>query len=248
MAESITKRCNSATQDFLERLDLGKARVLNQSQGSNLSDDDLLSEFTYQECFDPQYAEATFYASDYEVRPAEIIMGRYQMSKLGVTSSDHINQILAKGSDFFYDRIKDSFAPPKLTVTTNAYDKVLYHNGVPFLVKIGNGVTHGNDGLYENACKEYNVVGDDIRYESEVILTNEKDEEGFFDRFKFSTIDDHSGVSYTLITVDSIEDFEELAESDFFEGLYRNHIEDDNIDLIADDIIGEGTIMDLNHQ
>ena len=214
--------CNRLTQNFLRKLDQGKEYVsaLNRGETVNLSDVNL----GHQECFGIVTEPLIYYASDYVVRPAEIIIGRYQFDKLGLTDQDHIWQI--KDSSYFYNKLVDQFAQPIFNVDPKvgikAYDRVLYHKGKPFLVKVGN-ITHGDDGLKETKCVENNVVGDDLRWESEVILTNETDNEDYFDKFKFTYLEDSDGHKYPTITVQSWDDLEELTDSDFFEDFYRKN-------------------------
>ena len=214
--------CNRLTQNFLKKLDQGKEYVsaLNRGEIVDLSDVNL----GHQECFGIETTPLIYYASDYVVRPAEIIIGRYQFDKLGLTDQDHIWQI--KDSGYFYNKLVNQFVQPILNIDPKvgikAYDRVLYHKGKPFLVKVGN-ITHGNDGLKETKCVENNVVGDDLRWESEVILTNETDNEDYFDKFKFTYLEDSDGHKYPTITVQSWDDLEELTDSDFFEDFYRKN-------------------------
>lgn len=217
--DPVTK-CNALTQDFLEKLDFGKQRRINQNIGNVLSSNDLLAEFSWQEFLGENIIanNVRLYATDYNVRPAEIIMGRYQLEKLGLTANDHIWQI--KDYKYFVNKLKSQYSDPTFNadskIIKKAYNKVLYHEGKPFLIKIGNPEIHGNDGLYENSCNEVNIIGDDIRWESEVILTTDN-----VDKFKFSTLSDGDN-TYTLVTC-SEEDFEELQDSDYFDDFYRNN-------------------------
>lgn len=217
--------CNVETQNFLEKLDLGQSRTTNMNMGEELSLDDIDAQFNHQACFGEPVEGAIYYASSYNVRPAEIIMGRYQMEKLGLDKQDHIWQI--KDASYFEDKLKKQFTIPDFGVDqqtlATAYDKVLYHNGKAFLVKIGEAPTHGEDGLAEYSCPEYNVVGNNLRFESNVILINEDENTNLNDRFRFSTLSDGSN-NYTLITVNNEEDFDELQSSDFFDNIYRNNI------------------------
>ena len=221
---SPIERCKDLTQQFLERLDLGKARANKLNVGEALTDDDYYAQFEWNQCFGDKYnvPEAVYYASNYNVRPAEIIMGRYQMEKLGLTSQDHIWQI--KDSMFFLNKLKSQFAEPELNISNVAYmelyDKVLYHNGIPFLVKIGQSGTHNNE-ISESEVPEFNVVDSDLRWESEIILTDDDNPEKLKE-FKCTRISDGKH-TYNLITVNSEEDYDMLEESNFFENFVRNN-------------------------
>lgn len=216
--------CNSLTQKFLEKLDNGKVRTATLNRGENADFSNAV--LGHNEVFGLQNITnpITYYATDYNVRPAEIIIGRYQFDKLGLTDQDHIWQI--KDSKYFFNKLANQFEQPLLAVTSNvgakAYDRVLYHKGQQFLVKVGN-ITHGEDGLKETKCLQNNVVGDDLRWESEVILTNESDNENYFDKFKFTYLEDSEGHKYPVITVQSWDDLEELSDSSFFEDFYRKN-------------------------
>ena len=217
------EHCISVTQTFLEKLDKGKeyAAALTRGEVGNLSK----VGFGYQECFGATAEPLTYYASDYNVRPAEIIIGRYQFDKLGLTDQDHIWQI--KDSRYFLNKLQETYKQvPVFDVETKVgrklYDRVLYHKGQPFLVKVGK-ITHGDDGIKETNCVQNNIVGDDLRWESEVILTNETDDEAYLDKFKFTYVEDGKGTKLPMITVESWEDLDDLTESDFFDDFYRKN-------------------------
>ena len=215
--------CQSLTQQFLKKLDLGKVATLAINNGE-IVDFSRIS-LGHQDTFGGLEEDPiVYYATDYNVRPAEIIIGRYQFDKLGLNDQDHIWQI--KDKSYFVEKLKSQFKSPIFNIEEKTwkklYDKVLYHKGQPFLIKIGN-VTHGDDGIEETKCNQNNIVGDDLRWESEVILTNESNDDNYFNKFKFSYISDDSGNKYPIITVNSYEDFEELQASDFFEDFYRNN-------------------------
>lgn len=235
--------CNVLTQNFLEQLDLGKQYALKQLINDPITEDDTRAFIKHQECFsiEPQEGEH-FIASSYNVRPAEIIMGRYQMQKLGLDKSDHIYKIKEKGYKYFKDKLIDTFEKPSLIGDKDLsmlYDKVIYHNGKPFLVKIEKGKQdYSNTGITITDAPEVNIVGDDLRWESDVIISGEN-----INKYHFSKVSDGQK-EYTLITIN--EDvsnyelgetplFDELLASEYFDDFYRNNTNDSNITWITDD-------------
>ena len=235
--------CNILTQNFLEQLDLGKQYAEKQLIGDIITEDDKRAFLRHQDCFGPTLEEGeNFIASSYTVRPAEIMLGRYQMQKLGLDKSDHIYKIKEKGYKYFKDKLVDTFEKPSLIGDKDLsmlYDKVIYHNGKPFLVKIEKGrPDYSNAGITITDAPEVNIVGDDLRWESDVIISGENK-----DKYHFSKVSDGQK-EYTLITIN--EDvsnyelgetplFDELLASEYFDDFYRNHENDSNRTWITDD-------------
>ena len=235
--------CNVLTQNFLEQLDLGKQYALKQLINDPITEDDTRAFLKYQKCFgiEPQEGEH-FIASSYNVRPAEIIMGRYQMQKLGLDKSDHIYKIKEEGYKYFKNKLIDTFEKPSLIGDKDLsmlYDKVIYHNGKPFLVKIEKGKQdYSNAGITITDAPEVNIVGDDLRWESDVIISGEN-----INKYHFSKVSDGQK-EYPLITIN--EDvsnyelgetplFDELLASEYFDDFYRNNENDSNISWIPYD-------------
>ena len=235
--------CNVLTQNFLEQLDLGKQYAEKQLIGDTITEDDKRAFLRHQDCFGPTLEEGeNFIASSYTVRPAEIMLGRYQMQKLGLDKSDHIYKIKEKGYQYFKDKLANTYEIPSLIGDKDLsllYDKVIYHNGKPFLVKIEKGKPdYSNAGITITDAPEVNIVGDDLRWESDVIISGEN-----INKYHFSKVSDGQK-EYTLITIN--EDvsnyelgetplFDELLTSEYFDDFYRNHENDSNITWITDD-------------
>ena len=235
--------CNVLTQNFLEQLDLGKQYAEKQLIGDTITEDDKRAFLRHQDCFGPTLEEGeNFIASSYTVRPAEIMLGRYQMQKLGLDKSDHIYKIKEKGYQYFKDKLANTYEIPSLIGDKDLsllYDKVIYHNGKPFLVKIEKGKPdYSNAGITITDAPEVNIVGDDLRWESDVIISGEN-----INKYHFSKVSDGQK-EYTLITIN--EDvsnyelgetplFDELLASEYFDDFYRNHENDSNITWITDD-------------
>ena len=235
--------CNVLTQNFLEQLDLGKQYAIKQLVDDPITEDDTRAFLKYQECFgvEPQEGEH-FIASSYNVRPAEIIMGRYQMQKLGLDKSDHIYKIKEEGYKYFKNKLIDTFEKPSLIGDKDLsmlYDKVIYHNGKPFLVKIEKGrPDYSNAGITITDAPEVNIIGDDLRWESDIIISGEN-----INKYHFSKVSDGQK-EYPLITIN--EDvsnyelgetplFDELLASEYFDDFYRNNENDSNISWIPYD-------------
>lgn len=228
--------CNVLTQNFLEQLDLGKQYAEKQLIGDTITEDDKRAFLRHQDCFGPTLEEGeNFIASSYTVRPAEIMLGRYQMQKLGLDKSDHIYKIKEKGYQYFKDKLENTYEIPSLIGDKDLsllYDKVIYHNGKPFLVKIEKErPDYSNAGITITDTPEANIVGDDLRWESNVIISGENK-----DKYHFSKVSDGQK-EYTLLTIN--EDvsnyelgetplFDELLASEYFDDFYRNHENDSN--------------------
>lgn len=235
--------CNVLTQNFLEQLDLGKQYAEKQLIGDIITEDDTRAFLKNQDCFGIELQDGEhLIASSYTVRPAEIMLGRYQMQKLGLDKSDHIYKIKEKGYQYFKDKLENTYEIPSLIGDKDLsmlYDKVIYHNGKPFLVKIEKGKPdYSNAGITITDAPEANIVGDDLRWEYNVIISGENK-----DKYHFSKVSDGQK-EYTLITIN--EDvsnyelgetplFDELLASEYFDDFYRNHENDSNITWITDD-------------
>lgn len=235
--------CNVLTQNFLEQLDLGKQYAEKQLIGDIITEDDTRAFLKNQDCFGIELQDGEhLIASSYTVRPAEIMLGRYQMQKLGLDKSDHIYKIKEKGYQYFKDKLENTYEIPSLIGDKDLsmlYDKVIYHNGKPFLVKIEKEKPdYSNAGITITDAPEANIVGDDLRWESNVIISGENK-----DKYHFSKVSDGQK-EYTLITIN--EDvsnyelgetplFDELLASEYFDDFYRNHENDSNITWITDD-------------
>ena len=235
--------CNVLTQNFLEQLDLGKQYAEKQLVGDTITEDDKRAFLRHQDCFGPTLEEGeNFIASSYTVRPAEIMLGRYQMQKLGLDKSDHIYKIKEEGYQYFKNKLANTFEKPSLVGNSDLstlYDKVIYHNGKPFLVKIEREThDYSNAGITITDATEANIVGDDLRWESDVIISGEN-----INKYHFSKVSDGQR-EYPLITIN--EDvsnyelgetplFDELLASEYFDDFYRNNENDSNRSWITYD-------------
>ena len=222
---------NAETQRFLKKLDLGKARENKISIGEidpTTIDDSFFEKFSCIEGYD----NIPLYVSDYRTRPAEIILGRYQANKLGIDAGDNIQDIT--DHKFFYKKLKDQFVNPVTLLNAdnigeyyNIADKIMYHNGKPFIISFRpHNMT--DEDYHESQCQEFNVVGDDLRWEDEVITSDLSD-------YKLSSLTDNQGNKVPVIYITE-SDFETLQDSDFFDDIYRNVINEDNINKLKKEL------------
>ncbi len=235
--------CNVLTQNFLEQLDLGKQYAEKQLIEDIITEDDERAFLKPQDCFRIKLQDGEhLIASSYTVRPAEIMLGRYQMQKLGLDKSDHIYKIKERGYQYFKDKLENTYEIPSLIGSkdlSTLYDKVIYHNGKPFLVKIERETHDYSDaGITITDAPEANIVGDDLRWESDVIISGEN-----INKYHFSKVSDGQK-EYTLITInEGVSNYElgetplfdELLASEYFDDFYRNHENDSNMSWITDD-------------
>lgn len=213
------EECNELTQNFLNKLRKGKELSLSIATGQSISEEQKTQAyFNSQDFFGDTNGIVVFYSKDYKVIPAQVILGRYQLNKLGIEKTDKISDITS--SDFFYNKINDKTPWPAFDLDEetrlSAYDKVLYHNGEPYLIKIGKEGSHLMDGVKFISDAAFNTIGNDFRYNNEIIAS---DIEGI----KGSFISDGEN-TYHYINVNTEEDFEKLLDSDYFYTLYRNNV------------------------
>lgn len=165
-------------------------------------------------------------ASSWRTRPPEIITGRYQAEKFGLTSNDHINNITSK--DYFVTTLNAKYSGKKdTTVPDSIYDVILYSGDKKFYVKIGNVESAYSkvEGLSSNP--DFAINGDSVWYNNEEISST--------DGKTFKTYTDETGQQYNLIAVDSVDRFNELMKS----GIFDRQIEDynareDNLSMLMD--------------
>lgn len=164
--------------------------------------------------------------SSWRTRPPEIITGRYQAEKFGLTSNDHINNITSE--DYFVTTLNAKYSGKKdTTVPDSIYDVILYSGDKKFYVKIGNVESAYSkvEGLSSNP--NFAINGSSVWYNNEEISS--------IDGKTFKTYTDETGQQYDLIGVDSIDRFNELMKS----GIFDRQIEDynareDNLSILMD--------------
>lgn len=178
---------------------------------------------------------------DYTTRPAEIIMGRYQMEKFGVNDQDHIANI--KDENYFIDKITNvygNFTRISKELDSEdrkkAYDYILFKNGKPVYVKVGDLDPNINDKISKHKLVEYNVVGDDLRIGSEVVLSNTGRNPFPVEDFQFYTVTS-SSEPVTYIMCKTQNELKALKNSDYFDDfrLKDEKVEENYIRRIARD-------------
>ena len=233
--------CSDITQDTLELLDESTKAYKERSDGQNTVDPAYL--LSSQSYFDPMGVGLTAMITEYHTRPAEIITGRYGFDKLGITRYDNIADI--KSSEFFKNRlwtmygkyasisVRNAYNENNLTLEEQqkVYDKVLFHNGQPILVKIGD-IGGLNEKLQKSPLVEYNQVGDDFRIGAEVVVSND-DKFNFEGKIVFETINTNEGVvPYITILGDNVHTAEQVYKELEKRTEYFDDIEIDSSDSI----------------
>ena len=171
------------TQRFLKYMEKGKL-VSDYNLGTNLQ------------------------VTSWRTRPPEIITGRYQGEKFGLTSNDHISDITS--SDFFVSKLNSTYnGLIDTTVPSEIYDLVLYSGDKKFYVKIGTpeSIYSKVDGISSNP--DFTINGSGVWYDDEEVCSSEGK--------SFKTYTDETGRQYNVISVDSIDRLNELLKSGIFD-------------------------------
>lgn len=181
------------------------------------------------EAFELDGIEAVLPTNVY-TRPPEIITGRYQGEKFGLTENDHIFQI--KDANFFRNKLTGIYEAPE-NVPTNLYDVVLFEGKKKWLVKIGDEKTISNTftstaNISDNPEISYN--GDDVVYNNEILLNKTG--------FQFKQYVDNGDV-YGLIAVDSVDRYRQLLKT----GLFNRRIQ--LLNITAENV---NTLKDLQYK
>jgi len=225
--------CNQLTQDFLNALKFGKQFNQAVRAGEDVRDLANKASISAQDAFGDTSNYVSFYCPESQVIPAEIIIGRYQLEKIGIEKTDKISDITS--SEFFERKILNNLQNVVFSLDEetqlSVYDKVIYHNGVPFLVKIGKEGSHLTDGVQFNDDPAFSILGEDFRYNGEVIVSG-------VEGIKGATVSDGT-YSYNYINVATEDDFEKLIDSDYFEDIYRNNVDSNNLEKERNRFLGE---------
>lgn len=159
-------------------------------------------------------------ASDYKVEAAEIIAGRYQWEKFGLSQNDHIFEI--QSAKYFEDRLQRKYNSWPESVEFDLFDAVLFGNDEQFLVKIGDLPTELTGKLSEST--DFRSLEDTIYYQGmKVCSSNNK---------KFFTYLDKDGNKHHIIQIKNADDFRELRKSSLFDNVIRYNWTEDNVDIL----------------
>ena len=165
-------------------------------------------------------------ATSWRTRPPEIITGRYQGEKFGLTSNDNINDITSK--DYFVNSLNAKYSGvTNSTVPESIYDIILYSGNKKFYVKIGNAESSYSkvDGISSNP--DFVLNGNSIWYDNEEIASSTGK--------SFKTYTDETGQQYNLIAVDSIDRYNELMKSGIFDRqMIDYNAREDNLSMLMD--------------
>lgn len=197
--QSAIRKANSYTQKCLKHIEEGKA--FNGLAGMN-----------------------QVIANSWYTRPAEIIMGRYQMKKFGFTNNDHIFNVT--DASFFRDKLANKYnLPNEDSLSSELYDIILYKGNKKFYVKISNNpneIYSKFKGISNNA--DFTINGNSVWYEDADITTpNGK---------QFKTYLNDFGETFNLISVDSIGSYNELLDSGIFDQIKVMNYTDSNLDTL----------------
>ena len=159
----------------------------------------------------------TVVATEYNVEPAEIIVGRMNASKFGLTEYDSLSKIMFEKENFFRNKLLDKFEFPD--IDPNLYDFVLYtETGEPILVKYGT-----EEDIQEQFAKigglsqdsSFKIVNDKVYYNDEEFTSvNDK---------QFYTYTDSKGQKYNIITTNNLDRVNELKNSDIIDLTRTNY-------------------------
>lgn len=174
-------------------------------------------EFKVSQVFNLDPNIKTVIASEYNVEPAEIIVGRMNASKFGLTEHDSLSKVMFEKETFFRNKLLDKFEFPD--VDPNLYDFVLYTDtGEPILVKYGT-----NEEIQEQFAKigglsqdsSFKIVNDKVYYnDEEFISVNDK---------QFYTYTGSNEQKYNIITTNSLDRVSELKNSEIVDLTRTNY-------------------------
>lgn len=177
-------------------------------------------------------------ADSWYTRPAEIIMGRYQMKKFGLNNNDHIFNVT--DASFFREKLENKYnLPDEDKISGELYDVVLYKGNRKFFVKIGdnpNETYSKFNRISDNS--DFTINGNSVWFEDLDITTpNGK---------LFKTYINDYGEKFDLISVNSIETYNELVDSGIFDTIEVMNYTDENLDILKQLQFGDDTVAELH--
>lgn len=161
----------------------------------------------------------TVTATNVEFTANEIIMGRRNAEALGLREGDSLYDISQQKSDFFYNRLKQTFEPAP--VDSNIYDCVMFDSsGDQIFVMVD---TEENA---QNRLHDYHIAQDDTFtiIDGEVYLNDKRfsSSEGK----QFYTVTDHLGNQQKLVVVNDPNRLKELINTNQYPVVRYNYIQD----------------------
>ena len=158
---------------------------------------------------------------DVEVIPAEMIMGKLNADKFGLQDGDRLDDIMNQGWKFFYNRWVDKYQLEQ-GIPNKLYDIIVYTRKGPLLVKIGDYQSPEQFNLTRN--RNIEVVDDQLVY-ADMELCPESGKK----RYSYLS---NSNKEYNILVVDTVENLNDILESDAVD-TYRYNINEDNWITIA---------------
>ena len=166
-------------------------------------------------------------ASSWRTRPPEIIMGRYQMNKLGIDDTVHQYQI--SDSSFFKENLRNKYAfPNNSDINEELYDVILYDGNKKFFVKIGKesdtASIYSKYSQVSRGNKNFTLNGGSVWYNGDEVM----DSNGV----RFYTHVNETGEQFNLISVDSIEEYNKLLNSGIFDDFQSYNYQENNLGVL----------------
>ena len=166
-------------------------------------------------------------ASSWRTRPPEIIMGRYQMNKLGIDDTVHQYQI--NDSSFFKENLNKKYVlPSNSDINRELYDVVLYDGNKKFFVKIGKesdtASIYSKYSQVSRGNKNFTLNGGSVWYNGDEVM----DSNGV----RFYTHVNETGEQFNLISVDSIEEYNKLLNSGIFDDFQSYNYQENNLGVL----------------
>lgn len=166
-------------------------------------------------------------ATSWRTRAPEIIMGRYQGEKFGLSKNDHIYQI--QDYTYFESKLRARYDEIEgARLDKDLYDVILYDGDEKYYVKIGN-----DDQLYHLFTQyggfrdnsEFVVNGTHIWHDNEELTTTTGK--------RFKTFTDQNGNQFNIILVNTVGDYRSLLRSGMFDKQIQtyNYTENNKNDL-----------------
>ena len=180
---------------------------------------------------DNVFEKTTWVATDVQVTPAELITGRYHAKEFMMDAHENISDILEKGSDFFYQKLRTKYNftddepvwKDANDVPTIPAETVLFtESGERYLVRTITGdktlFVNRNGLVKDNSIEKIN--GHYYSGDNKIIS-----EEGV-DFYKYQ---DESGKIWNVILIESEDVKNDLIHSSYFEFYRHNYEKDDDI-------------------
>lgn len=167
--------------------------------------------------------------SNVQSRFAEMMMGRLHAKELGLMPGDSISKIREEKDTFFYKRLVSKLSIESLD-RKGSEKQGLYDYAV--LTKSGNVIYVSVSSLHKNAISKYNLDNKICTMDNNGIwINNETKLCDPIENAKIKTIRDSKGQSCPLLIVDSIDDLNDLFNSDTV-SIVKENVNENNIQTL----------------